>query len=70
MGKKEINTKGYKVVLEDTDEIKINQNFLLNSIEAYALLQDRSLKVVFFNYDDDGSEAGVTFFFRKEKGSY
>jgi len=70
MEKKEINIKGYKVVVSEDTDFSLEQQFLTSAIESYAFLCNRSLKVVFFNVDDDGEEAGVTFFFRKEKGSY
>lgn len=64
--KKELNIKGYKVVIENGDDLDQHKYFLLSSIESYALMMNRGLKIVFFNYDDDGKEAGVSFFWRRE----
>lgn len=66
MNKKEINYKGYRVVIPEDVELTQGMIFILDKIEEYAFVQERALKVVFFNYDDNGQEAGLSYFFRKE----
>ena len=66
MDKTEHTVRGLKVLTSSSSVIDSHKNFLLSSIETYANLNGRMAKVVFFNYDDDGMEEGVTFFFRKD----
>ena len=66
MIKKEINYKGYRVVVPEDKELCEGMIFMLDRIEEYSFTQERALKVVFFNYDDEGKEAGVSFFFRRD----
>ena len=66
MEKKELNYKGYKVVIENGASLSQDAIFLLTSIESYALMVDRGIKIVLFNYEDEGKERGVSFFWRRE----
>ena len=66
MNKEEHTVRGLKVVVKESVSVDSHKNFLLSAIETYANLNGRIAKVVFFNYDDDGNEEGVTFFFRKD----
>ena len=66
MEKKEINYKGYRVLVSENKYIDDEMIMILDSIEDYAFKKQRALKVVFFNYDEEGQEAGVSFFYRRE----
>lgn len=66
MIKDELVVRGLKVVLKDGESVDITKNYLLSAIENYANLNGKIAKVVFFNYDDDGRESGVSFFFRND----
>ena len=66
MNKEEHIVRGLKVMLLKGESIDTPKHYLLASIENYANLNERIAKVVFFNYDSDGQEEGVTFFFRKD----
>jgi len=66
MNKEEHIIRGLKVMLLEGKAVDTPKHYLLSAIENYANLNDRIAKVVFFNYDDDGHEEGVTFFFRKD----
>ena len=66
MNKEEHTVRGLKVLLKEGEVVDIRKNYLLSAIENYANLNGRIAKVVFFNYDDEGTEEGVTFFLRKE----
>lgn len=65
MNKEEHTVRGLKVMIKPGELIDIHKNYLLSSIENYANMNGRIAKVVFFNYDDEEREEGVTFFFRK-----
>lgn len=67
MEKTELNYKGYVVVLQEGEELNNNMIDLLSSIEDYSFSKQRALKIVFFNYDAKNNEAGVSFFYRREK---
>lgn len=62
----ELDYKGYKLVLLNESYLTKEKTDLLQAIEDYSLELRRGLKVVFFNYDDDKKETGVSFFFKKE----
>lgn len=64
--KEEHVVRGLKVMVKPKTVIDIHKNYLLSAIENYANMNGRIAKVVFFNYDEDGREEGVTFFFRKD----
>lgn len=66
MNKQEHIVRGLKVMLLSGEEIDLKKNYLLSSIENYANMNGRIAKIVFFNYDEEGIEEGVTFFFRKD----
>ena len=66
MNKEEHIVRGMKVMVLEGSKIDLHKNYLLSAIENYANMNDRIAKVVFFNYDDDCVEEGVTFFFRKD----
>jgi len=66
MNKEEHTVRGLKVMVKDGVNIDIHKNYLLSAIENYANMNGRMAKVVFFNYDEDEHEEGVTFFFRKD----
>lgn len=66
MNKVEHKVRGLKVMLLEGEVVDIRKDYLLSAIENYANMNDRLAKIVFFNYDDDGVEEGVTFFFRKD----
>ncbi len=68
MTKKEISKGGYNIVLEDGKDLDTNRLFLVNQIEHYANLQNKQLKIVFFNAKND-EETGVSFFFRRTGGN-
>lgn len=66
MNKEEHTIRGLKVLTKEHDPLDTAKHYLLSAIENYANLNGRMAKVVFFNYDDDGKEEGVTFFYRKD----
>ena len=66
VNKQEHIIRGLKVMLLEGDKVDTPKHYLLSAIENYANLNERIAKVVFFNYDDEGNEEGVTFFFRKD----
>jgi len=66
MNKEEHTIRGLKVMVLPGVKIDIHKNYLLSSIENYSNMNGRIAKVVFFNYDEEGNEEGVTFFFRKD----
>lgn len=66
MNKEEHTVRGLKVMLLEGAVLDLHKNYLLSAIENYANMNGRMPKIVFFNYDDDGQEEGVTFFYRKD----
>lgn len=66
MNKEEHTVRGLKVMLLKGDTLDLHKNYLLSAIENYANMNKRIAKIVFFNYDEDGKEEGVTFFYRKD----
>lgn len=66
MNKEEHLVRGLKVMVKPGTKIDLHKDFLLTAIENYANMNGRLAKVVFFNYDEDGHEEGVTFFYRKD----
>lgn len=66
MNKEEHTVRGMKVMVKPGSKIDLHKNYLLSAIENYANMNGRIAKVVFFNYDDDDNEEGVTFFYRKD----
>ena len=66
INKEEHIVRGLKVVVAEGVPVDMTKHYLLSAIENYANLNDRIAKVVFFNYDREGVEEGVTFFYKKE----
>jgi hypothetical protein len=66
MLRRETSYDDFNVVFDNPlRKIDTAREFLLRSIQAYALKKNRQLRVVFFN--GDGEETGVSFFFRKNE---